>query len=94
MTESSQQMTNMEQTADTIQQNGAKQPRPITYQTTCEKEFIDGIVSGKWVKEPHLIRAKKALQGYIDASKKRIRWPADCDGADCIAHAEGVLRWL
>lgn len=61
--------------------------------TEKEKEFLDGIVVGKWIKEHSIIRAKKALVGYIATALER-RWDAGVSAAAVSNHAKRLLAEL
>lgn len=58
--------------------------------TKTEMSFLDGIVSGKWVENHSLERAKKALQGYIATAFIR-RWDGGVNVTDVSNHAKKLL---
>lgn len=70
-------------------------PLPTEFANSTDKEklFLDGIVSGKWVKEHPPGRARKALHGYLDTAHIR-KWDDGVSVPAVINHAKRLIAEL
>lgn len=61
--------------------------------TDDELSFLDGIVTSRHIRSRAKGRAEKALIGYIEGAKKRVRW-GDINKTVAVAHAQRLINTL